>query len=30
VGLFNDLMAHFKLPECETDTDTTALRKKVK
>ena len=29
-GLWNDLMTHFTLPECEDDADTAALRKKVK
>jgi len=29
-GLWNDLMAHFTLPECENDADTAALRLKVK
>ena len=28
--LFTDLMAHFKLPECDTDDETTEMRKKVK
>lgn len=29
-GLWNDLMSHFTLPECETDEDREALRLKVK
>ena len=29
-GLWNDLMAHFTLPECEEEDDTAALRDKVK
>ena len=29
-GLWNDLMAHFSLPECEEEDDTAALRDKVK
>ena len=29
-SLWNDLMAHFTLPECETQEDTDALRLKVK
>ena len=29
-GLWNDLMAHFTLPEYEDDADTAALREKVK
>src|SRR5215216_4954173 len=29
-GLWNDLMTHFTLPECEDDADIAALRKKVK
>ena len=29
-GLWNDLMAHFTLPECATQEDTDALRLKVK
>ena len=29
-GLWNDLMAHFTLPECEDPADTAKLREKVK
>ena len=29
-GLWNDLMAHFTLPECEDPADTAKLRAKVK
>ena len=29
-GLWNDLMAHFTLPECQEEDDTAALRDKVK
>ena len=28
--LFNDLMGHFKLPECDTEDETAEMRKKVK
>ena len=29
-GLWNDLMAHFTLPECANETEATKLRAKVK